>query len=233
MEKKGNAAVRCISEKMKNHNIDSIIFDLDGTLWSSTRAISEAWGIMLKKHDEITKKEVTEEELFGCMGLPMYDIAQRLFPDLPQQVRNALMDELCVFENDYLAERGGELFAGLRETLEQLKNDYKLYIVSNCQDGYIEAFLQAHHMQAFFEDTECWGRTRTSKGESNKLLIARNGLKNPVYVGDTSGDYQSAVDAGIPFIYAAYGFGEVKDCKYRIEDIRELPEVLMHLEIKK
>ena len=211
---------------MKNHKTDSIIFDLDGTLWSSTKAISEAWGIILRKHDDIDKKEITQQELFSCMGLPMYDIAAKLFPEMPVQKRNALMDELCIFENDYLAERGGELFDGLEDTLSVLKKEYKLYIVSNCQDGYIEAFLKAHHMEKYFEDTECWGRTKTSKGESNKLLISRNNLKNPVYVGDTNGDYQSAIDAGIPFIYAAYGFGEVEDFKYKIDDIRELPAVL-------
>ena len=81
-------------------------------------------------------------------------------------------------------------------------------------------------MEKYFEDTECWGRTRLSKGESNKILIARNHLKNPIYVGDTAGDYQSAIDARIPFIYAAYGFGEVRDCDYKIQSIRELPEVL-------
>ena len=41
--------------------IDSIIFDLDGTLWSSAKAISEAWGLVLQKHENIEKKEVTEE----------------------------------------------------------------------------------------------------------------------------------------------------------------------------
>lgn len=211
---------------MKIKKPDSIIFDLDGTLWSSTKAISEAWGIILKKHDEIEKKEITEQELYSCMGLPMYDIAAKLFPKMQEQARNTLMDELCSFENGYLAERGGELFEGLEDTLKLLCKEYKLYIVSNCQDGYIEAFLKAHHMESYFEDTECWGRTKTSKGESNKLLIKRNNLKNPVYVGDTAGDYQSAIDAEIPFIYAAYGFGEVKDFKYKIDDIRQLPEVL-------
>ena len=100
--------------------------------------------------------------------------------------------------------------------MAELQKKYKLYIVSNCQDGYIEAFIKAHHMEKYFEDTECWGRTRLSKGESNKILIARNQLKNPIY----------AVDAGIPFVYAAYGFGEVQDCAYEIQSIRELPEVL-------
>ena len=206
--------------------IDSILFDLDGTLWSSAKAISEAWGLVLQKHEDIEKKEVTEEELYSCMGLPMYDIAAKLFPSLSEDVRNQLMDELCEFENGYLEKRGGVLFNGLEETLAQLQKKYKLYIVSNCQDGYIEAFIKAHHMEKYFEDTECWGRTRLSKGESNKILIARNHLQNPVYVGDTAGDYQSAIDARIPFIYAAYGFGEVRDCDYKIQSIRELPEMV-------
>ena len=158
--------------------IDSIIFDLDGTLWSSAKAISEAWGLVLQKHENIEKKEVTEEELYSCMGLPMYDIAAKLFPSLAENIRNQLMDELCEFENGYLEKRGGVLYDGLEETLAQLQENYKLYIVSNCQDGYIEAFIKAHHMEKYFEDTECWGRTRLSKGESNKILIARNHLQN-------------------------------------------------------
>ena len=40
--------------------IDSIIFDLDATLWSSAKAISEAWGLVLQKHENIEKNEVTE-----------------------------------------------------------------------------------------------------------------------------------------------------------------------------
>ena len=110
--------------------IDSIIFDLDGTLWSSAKAISEAWGLVLQKHENIEKKEVTEEELYSCMGLPMYDIAAKLFPSLAENIRNQLMDELCEFENGYLEKRGGVLYDGLEETLAQLQENYKLYIVS-------------------------------------------------------------------------------------------------------
>jgi phosphoglycolate phosphatase len=214
---------------MNNNKIDGIIFDLDGTLWSSTKAISDAWSIVLKKHAEIKKREVTEEELFECMGLPMYEIAAKLFPAVSEKERNALMDELCLFENDYLAEHGGVLYDGLEEVLADLQKEYRLFIVSNCQEGYIESFIKAHHMEKYFSDTECWGRTRLSKGESNKILIERNNLKSPVYVGDTKGDYQSAIDAGIPFVFAAYGFGEVAADVPRIDSIRELPKVLMEL----
>ena len=79
-------------------------------------------------------------------------------------------------------------------------------------------------MSDFFKDTECWGRTFLPKSESNKILIERNNLKNPVYVGDTAGDAKSAKDAGIDFIYAEYGFGEVSDDRYvaKIENFTSL-----------
>ena len=207
---------------------DSIIFDLDGTLWNSSKPICEAWNIILDRHKEIVREPITIEELGQCMGLPMYDIAAKLFPDEKEEVRNALMDELCTFENGYLAERGGILYPQLAETLYTLSKKYPLYIVSNCQDGYIESFLTAHLMSDFFKDTECWGRTFLPKSESNKILIERNNLKNPVYVGDTAGDAKSAKDAGIDFIYAEYGFGEVSDDRYvaKIENFTELAEIL-------
>jgi phosphoglycolate phosphatase len=158
----------------------------------------------------------------------MYDIAEKLMPDLEKKSRNLLMDEMCAHENEYLAQHGGTLFPDLEKTLGKLQKKYKLYIVSNCQDGYIEAFLSAHRLSKYFSDTECWGRTRKTKGESNKILIERNGLKNPVYVGDTVKDAQSAKDADIDFIYAAYGFGEVDSSTYvaKIDNFSDLTRIL-------
>lgn len=210
---------------------DSIIFDLDGTLWDSTVPICESWNVVLKSHAEIKRPPVTINELGECMGLPMYDIAAKLFPLESKEVQTAIMDELCAYENEYLSEHGARLFDGLENVLSLLSKRYRLFIVSNCQDGYIEAFLKAHRLAKYFDDTECWGRTRTCKGESNKILIKRNNLCNPVYAGDTSGDAESADYAGIPFIYAAYGFGNVSSDKYiaKIDDIKNLPELMEEL----
>ena len=202
--------------------IDSIIFDLDGTLWSSAKAISEAWGLVLQKHEDIEKKEVTEEELYSCMGLPMYDIAAKLFPSLSEDVRNQLMDELCEFENGYLEKRGGVLYDGLEETLTQLQKNYKLYIVSNCQDGYIEAFLQYSKLGEYFKDFTCPAYTGRLKGENIRIIMERNGLSEAVYVGDTQGDANSCKEAEIPMIYAAYGFGEVEKADASIQSFDEL-----------
>ena len=202
-----------------------IIFDVDGTLWDSTEMVAVAWNKVIRD-EGIEHKELEEKDLKKEFGKPMEAIGESLFPEMPKDEMMKLMEKMLKYENGLVAAGPCVIFEGVQETIKKLSEKYPLYIVSNCQDGYIEAFIKAHHMEKYFEDTECWGRTRLSKGESNKILIARNHLKNPIYVGDTAGDYQSAVDAGIPFVYAAYGFGEVQDCAYEIQSIRELPEVL-------
>jgi phosphoglycolate phosphatase len=58
------------------------------------------------------------------------------------------------------------------------------------------------------------------------MLLERNHITSAVYVGDTAGDEKGTRFAGLPFIYAKYGFGEVLAPDAIIEDIRELPECI-------
>lgn len=207
---------------------DSIIFDLDGTLWNSTEGVCISWNEAIKKYSDLDRV-LTQEELHGCMGLQLPEIADRLFPELPKEKRTELMDMCCELEEVYLRKHGGQLFEGLEETLKTLSKDYKLFIVSNCQDGYIQCFLEVHHLSHYFIDVECSGATGLSKGENNKLIIERNHLQAPIYVGDTHMDATSAKVAGIPFIYASYGFGQVEAYDYTISSIKELPQLISHI----
>ncbi len=205
---------------------DGIIFDLDGTLWDSAEGICGTWREVIKKYPGINR-DITVEDLHNCMGLPLDEIARRLFPELDSKMQMRLINECCDMENEYLAIHGGVLFPELEETLKSLSEKYRLFIVSNCQAGYIESFFKAHSLSGYFEDIECFGATGLSKGENNKLIIERNNLKNAVYVGDTSGDAQSAIDAGIPFIFARYGFGNVDKYDYVIDSISELKNIFL------
>lgn len=203
---------------------DGVLFDLDGTLWDSVAEILLTWNRVINRHG--VRPAITKGELQGLMGLPMDEIARRLFINQPPEIQQRLMDECSAEENAYLAIHGGKLYDGVRETLETLSQRYKLCIVSNCQKGYIEAFMQAHNLESFFTDHLSFGETGLSKGENNRIVIARNGFKNPVYVGDTAGDRQSALDAEIPFVYCRYGFGEVSSYHWAISSFPELTSLL-------
>ena len=118
------------------------------------------------------------------------------------------------------------LYPELEATLTKLKKDYPLYIVSNCQSGYIEAFLEHYGFGHYFEDIECFGNNGLQKGENIRRLAERNGLTKAVYVGDIQGDYDATMEAGLEFIHAAYGFGAIRQETARIYSFRELPEAV-------
>ena len=169
---------------------------------------------------------MTKEKAAQLIGKTMEDIGKILFPEFSAEIRNAIVDEFGEEEVKYLSENGAVLYEGLEEILNTLSQQYKLYIVSNCQDGYVPAFLHAHRLERYFADIEMSGRTGLDKGNNIKLIMKRNNIESAVYIGDTDGDKKAAHFAGIPFIYAKYGFGKVKSSDAVITDIRELPECI-------
>ena len=205
-------------------NFDALIFDLDGTLWDSSETVAQAWTAALSKL-KLTKT-LTRDDLMREMGKPMDVIMADFFPELSEERRLAIMPALCEEETELLAVKGGTLYPDVAETLEKLRERYRLFIVSNCQQGYIESFLTAHSFGSVFEGHLCWGDTGLPKGGTNQELIRRCGLKNPIYIGDTEGDRLSASEAGIPFIHAAYGFGSVTEECPRLGRFSDLPALL-------
>ena len=143
------------------------------------------------------------------MGMLLPDILHRLVPELDQERMKPILEEVLVEENAYVAAHGGVLYPRVEQTLAVLAARWPLFLVSNCQDGYIEAFFQAHGLGRYFTDYENPGRTGLPKADNIALVAERNGLRRPLYIGDTQGDYDAASKAGVPFLHAAYGFGRI------------------------
>jgi len=213
----------------------NIIFDLDGTLWDATFVTVDAWKNIFDRHPESTFNGIIDHEtVCSYMGLAADEVAKLLFGDSAEG--KLLMDECCDVENELLWDRGGILYENVEETVKLLHNNgYRLCIVSNCQDGYIETFLHAHGLSEYFVDIESCGRTGLDKAENIRLIMERNRFRKAVYVGDTDGDGRAARAAGIPFIYVKYGFGEIfgrgrsKDHDASIENISELEDTIAKL----
>lgn len=203
-----------------------LIFDLDGTLWDSGENVAKSWNVILKKRAPELPL-LSADDIRGVMGKTMDEIAEILFPLYEPESRKAFYTECQEYENEYIAIHGGELFPLVRETLKQLlDNGYKLAIVSNCQKGYIPAFLQSMKMDEYFCDIEEWGNTMLSKADNIRLVMDRNGFDKAIYIGDTRKDMESAEGAGIPFIFAEYGFGNIPEAEYVIRAFSEIPAVV-------
>ena len=203
-----------------------LIFDLDGTLWDSSACVAESWNILIKKETGRDRK-LTADDIRRNMGKTMDQIADDLFTELPASERYALARACEVFENSYITEHGGDLFDGVEETLAALFDiGVSMAIVSNCQEGYIKAFLDSMDMSRYFIDYEEWGRTGLLKADNIRLVMERNACDKAVYIGDIQKDSDAAHEAGVPCIYAAYGFGEIADAEGKIDRFSDLPSEL-------
>ena len=206
--------------------MNAVIFDLDGTLWDSSDEVVIAWNEVLSRATD-GKLQIDKEFMQSIMGKNMEEIKNSIFADYPIENIDKIFDDCLANEQIYLHKNGAKIYPQLEDTLSKLAEKYELSIISNCQCGYIEAFLEYYNnIEKFFSDRECFGNTLKEKDENIKSVIMRNNYKKAFYVGDTLGDYNSAVKAGAVFIHADYGFGEVPQAKYRISALSELPDLL-------
>lgn len=213
------------SRKGQEMEKSGIIFDMDGTLWDSAKAVAESWTEVVAR-EYTPERVITEDEIKRVMGLTMDKLAAQIFPELPEERRLQLLDVCGREENEYLRTHGAIVYPKVEETFQKLREKYHLYIVSNCQSGYIEAFLEYYGYGKYIEDIECYGNNGLVKGENIRKVVERNHLTKAVYVGDIQGDYDASMQAGVEFIHAGYGFGTVNANVPEITAFEELPKVV-------
>ena len=185
----------------------AVIFDLDGTLWDSREEVTKAW--QEQEILETGKTHIDLELTSSLMGLPMKEIAMAIAPnEYSEEEKIAFGERAFLAENNYLSTHPGKLFPKVEETLMELKSrGHRLFIVSNCQNGYIENFVY-HYGKGLFEGFLCYGDTHREKSFTIRKLMSSYGIEEASYVGDTLGDEIEAKKAECFFVYAEYGFGK-------------------------
>ena len=206
-------------------NYESLIFDIDGTLWDSRALVAEGYNIQLKKEglDHLCIDAETLRPLFGKV---MTAIADSIFASIDVPERYALMERCMDTENKYLFENECKIgYPKVKETMEALSKKYRLFIVSNSQCGYPELCIDKLGLGDYIEGHMCFGDTGTSKGQTILTLIRKHNIGSCIYIGDTQGDLEACQEAGIPFIFCGYGLGQAESWDARIESIEELLEM--------
>lgn len=204
---------------MKTNNF---IFDLDGTLWNTSEISAAAYNDVIQK-DGRSSLHVTAERIRAEFGKPIGKIGESLFPELAPEDQKELI-EACSRNNDIFVanDQTDVLYPGVKDTLIRLSRSCNIYIVSNCLSGYVELFMEKYGLDKYIRDFGHLGRTENSKDKNILAIMKRNGIKEAMYVGDTMGDYEAAMLAGVPFIFASYGYGDVSMAKYRVSSFSEL-----------
>ena len=204
---------------------ESLIFDIDGTLWDSRALVAEGYNIQLTA-EGLDHLCVTAEDLKPLFGKVMTEIADALLSSIPEESRYDLMERCMATENRYLEENECRIgYPGVKETIAKLREKYRLFIVSNSQRGYPELCMEKLGLPPYIQGHLCFGDTGTSKGKTIRTLMEKHNITSCAYIGDTQGDYEATVEAGVPFIWCTYGFGTPAGYAHKVDSFEELLEL--------
>ncbi|MBU0661064.1 HAD family hydrolase [Patescibacteria group bacterium] len=205
---------------------DSIIFDIDGTLWDATRASARGWNKATKSLG--IKKKVTDKDVKKVAGAPFEICVEYTYPGL-QKNHPTLLDTVSACELNVIKKEGGDCYVGVKTGIEALAKKYDIYLVSNCQDWYLSTFLEHCDIVQYISGMDCNGLSGLPKDQMLIRMKEKYDLQHPVYVGDTAGDELSAKNAGIDFMYVSYGFGDAEQYVAKFNSFEKLTTYFLNL----
>lgn len=206
---------------------DSIIFDMDGTLWDAVDTYAASWNLVFKKLN--IDRSISRDELAKMVGWEGKKVLEAMMPDYEEEARQSIYAQVTELRKELLPQTGGVLYDGVDDGLKQLAGKYQLYIVSNCAKGIIRLFIDWAGIDEYIIDEIAYGTNYMPKHYNIKQLIERHDLKSPVYVGDTEGDGEQSRLAGVPFVFVSYGFGATDDHDISFDSFIAFTEYFMGL----
>ena len=202
----------------------AVFFDLDGTLWDALIPNLEAWNLAMEKLGESYRFDLKTIKSF--MGLTPDETAKIAFDHTPLNEARELFKKTLKISTEYMKTHPGTMYENEIEVLKLLSKDYPLFIVSNCESGYIENYLNGCNTSSYFIDHTCVGDTGLDKWQNILYLKKKYSIENVVYVGDTNKDFIEATKANVTFIHARYGFQKDVPSSYKIDSLDELIHLL-------
>lgn len=208
---------------------DSLIFDLDGTLWDGVEAYARGFNDFFRHHG--VARRLKKSEIAGLMGMEEKAFLAATLPEWPEESRKLLYQEAVEYQYQRIRSDGGILYDGVREGLQSLSADFRLFIVSNCPAFTIEHFLDWAELRPWIADSIAHGSNHQPKHVNIRELIRRHGLQRPVYVGDTDSDRKQAELVPLPFLFVDYGFGKAEKYLLRASSFAELVDAVRTLNL--
>ncbi len=216
--------------------IRAVLFDVDGTLFSSESIITDTYLREFRKFQVSHGKPSRLPDHGAVMdqiGKPIVEIFQNLAPDLTEEERIRLSENILEDLVRTILEGGGEYYPGVVPTHEELhRRGCRIFAASNGRYPYIDAILTAKKIKQFYSDIPVVdNRTIHNKVELVKSILEKNGLDpgETLMVGDRYSDRDAALENGCYFVACRYGHGneeEWKGAHFYIDEIGQLLDYL-------
>lgn len=208
-------------------NADSLIFDMDGTLWDNVNSYVRAWNNGLEKTGHNVR--VTRDDLLSLMGKEARVMLNAVLPESSESEQDNLFGAVIESYQNLLESMQPIIYPGVLEGLEKLSKKYKLFLLSNCEKDGLVNFMKYTKTAHLITDYMEHGQNLQTKSHNMKLLTERNSLQSTVYVGDTASDSRESGLAGVPFVFVTYGFGYTDEYALRFDSFTELTDYFLSL----
>ncbi len=198
--------------------IRNILFDVDGTLYSSEGIIHEVyrdefarWKEEFGKPDSVPSLEA----IVAQIGRPVPQIFAALAPELSVEEREGLALRILERLVERVGRGEGEHYLGAADMVRLCyKRGMRLFTVSNGRYAYIEAVLRAGGVRACFEAVpHLAGMGALDKDELAVRVLEAYQLRaeETLLVGDRASDRDAARKIGVKFIACSYGHGHSEE----------------------
>ncbi len=204
MDRQGNTKISGIQTE-----IETFLFDLDGTLIDSSKDIAVAVNYALEK---LGRKSLPEKEIIKHVG---YGGKKLMEGVLKTEDENLIKEGVRLFREYYFKNPAQHtvLYPYVEELLLKLKKEgKKTGIVTNKYEDISREIIQKLGVQKLIDVIIGGDTTNKKKPEPDPVLFALEKLGSfpdtSVMIGDSEADIQAGKNAGLKTVLVTYGFGK-------------------------
>lgn len=208
-------------------NIDTVLFDMDGTLIDTNALIHESF-VHTFHHYGLS---ITNEEILSFNGPPLIETFTNINPDLAQDMIKTYREHNLAHHNQYVT-----VFPYVEETLQKLKeHDIKTAIVSAKMRPGVELGLEFTKIRQYFDVLVTVDDITHPKPHPEPVLKALKQLgsqrESALMIGDNSHDIESGNQAGVKTVGVEWSLKGAEFLRqfeptYMIEDMRDLLKIV-------
>lgn len=205
----------------------NILFDLDGTLIDSAPGIEESF---YKAYLTVYKKECPQI-IKKFIGPPIEQVLTAINGEANLEIIKLFVDE---FKHHYDAEgfKKSMLYEGVESVLEILfRNKLNVYIATNKRERPTNLILEYLSISKYFTDIYCPDileiKFKNKTDLIAHILISNSfQLNETLLIGDTMHDGIAAEENKFDFALVEYGYGQYEKYKYKLNNIKQLINIL-------
>lgn len=215
---------------MMKKAVELIVFDWDGTLFDSVGQIVKS----LIYAAEQFQQPLTPEQAKSIIGLGLPEVAQILFPQVPE-----LHQEILQCYGDHYVEhsKSDKWFDGVAEMLNDLKSQgIKLAVATGKSRRGLDRVLAQTQSEDIFVVTRAASETKSKPDPlmlAEILAITDVKVEQAIMVGDSSFDLEMAQNIAMPRVGVSYGVHTVEVLNRFnplaiVSDVAMLHQILNH-----